>query len=154
VVETASSPADLQAGIYVDASALAKVYVAEPESDTLEALLKGRRGLQISELGITEVLSAVARRRRDNELTGRQAAQIRHALMDDAHSGAIRLLQLGPAVHREAERLLLSLDAVHLRTLDALHVALALSGGAEWMLTFDRRMAEASLRVGLRVVAL
>jgi predicted nucleic acid-binding protein len=148
------APPGLDDGIYVDASALAKLYLAEPESDAVDAFLSGRQGLQVSELGVTEILSAVARRRREGELTGRQAAQVRDALIHDAHSEAIRLLQLSPAVHREAERLLLSLDSPSLRTLDALHVALAISGGAAWMLTFDRRMAEVSSRVGLRVVEL
>jgi predicted nucleic acid-binding protein len=142
----------LDDGIYVDASALAKIYLPEPESDQIDAFLKGRRGLQISELGITEVLSAVARRRREHALTIRQASQIRDALIDDARSGTLQLLQLSPTVHREAERLLLGFDTVPLRTLDALHVALAISGNADWMVTFDQRMAEASLHAGLRVV--
>jgi uncharacterized protein len=138
--------------IYVDASALAKIYLPEPESDQIDGFLKGRRRLQISELGITEVLSAVARRRREHVLTIRQATQIRDALIDDARSGTLQLLQLSPTVHREAERLLLGFDTVSLRTLDALHIALAISGSASWMVTFDRRMAEASLHAGLRVV--
>jgi predicted nucleic acid-binding protein len=43
---------------------------------------------------------------------------------------------------------------VPLRTLDALHVALALSGAATHVLTFDRRMREAALQSGLSVVNL
>jgi predicted nucleic acid-binding protein len=63
-------------------------------------------------------------------------------------------LDLNPAVHREAERMLLSTESVALRTLDALHIALAASGGATHVLTFDRRMAEATALHGLRVVQL
>jgi hypothetical protein len=42
------------AGVYLDSSALAKLYVPDPESNTLEAFLKGRRDLMVSELAITE----------------------------------------------------------------------------------------------------
>jgi predicted nucleic acid-binding protein len=52
------------AGIYLDSSAFAKLYVPEADSERLDAFLRGRRGLMISELAITEVLSAVARRKR------------------------------------------------------------------------------------------
>ena len=35
----------VDANIYVDSSALAKLYVPEAESDTLDAFLRGRRGV-------------------------------------------------------------------------------------------------------------
>jgi predicted nucleic acid-binding protein len=54
--------------LYIDSSALAKLYVPEAESERLDAFLRGKLGLMISELAITEVLSAVARRKRDGEL--------------------------------------------------------------------------------------
>ncbi len=60
------------AGIYIDSSALAKLYVPEPESDALDAILRGRRDLLMSELAITELLSAVARKRREGVLTAAQ----------------------------------------------------------------------------------
>jgi predicted nucleic acid-binding protein len=46
--------------------------------------------------------------------------------------------------------LLFASDALALRTLDALHIALALSGAATHVATFDRRMSEAATQVGLR----
>lgn len=116
------------ASIYVDASALAKLYVPEAESEVLDAFMRGRRGLMISELAITEVLSAVARRKREGELPAREANEIRDAVLVDADSGAFGRLDLNPGVHREAERLLLATDSLSLRTLDALHIALAFSG--------------------------
>jgi uncharacterized protein len=145
-----ASPAD--EALYLDSSALAKLYVPEPASERLDAFLTGRRGLMISELAITEVLSAVARRRREGELEAQVAYEIRAALLADADSGSFARLDLSPAVHREAERLLLGVDCVALRTLDALHIALALSGTATHVVTFDLRMREAALQAGLRVV--
>jgi predicted nucleic acid-binding protein len=147
-----SESSETHTGVYVDSSALAKLYVPEADSDRLENLLRGRRDLMISELAITEVLSAVARRRRDGELDANQANQIREALLADARSGAFKRLDLDPVVHREAERLLFATDVVALRTLDALHIALALSGTATHMVTIDRRMTEAARQARLRVI--
>jgi uncharacterized protein len=142
------------AGIYLDSSALAKIYVPEAESERLDRFLRGRRGLMISELAITEVLSAVARRKREGVLNIDQASEIRDAVLEDAESGSFDRLELSPAVHREAERLLLGIDSVPLRTLDALHVALALSGSATHLLTFDVHMRAAALHAGLKSIDL
>ena len=66
----------------------------------------------ISELAITEVLCALARRKREGELRADVANQIRGALLADADSGSFTRLHLDPAVHREAERLLLTTDSL------------------------------------------
>jgi predicted nucleic acid-binding protein len=143
-----------EGGIYIDSSALAKVYLPEPESDALDKFLQGRQNLMISELAITEVISAAARRRKEGLLKAKQANEIRDAVLSDARSGSFQRLDLSPSVHREAERLLLSTESVPLRTLDALHISLALSGAATRVVTFDVRMAQAATLHGLNVVDL
>jgi predicted nucleic acid-binding protein len=140
-------------GIYLDASALAKLYIPEPESESLEACLRGRRDLLISELTITEVISALARRRREGELSATQLFLVRDAVLA-AGAGSFRRLDMSPAVHREAEQLLLGIASVALRALDALHIALALSGSAKRIATFDARLRAAALHVGLKTVDL
>jgi predicted nucleic acid-binding protein len=140
-------------GIYLDASALAKLYLPEPESESLEACLRGRRDLLISELTITEVVSAVARRRREGALSTAQLFLVRDAVLA-AGGGSFRRLDMSPAVHREAERLLLGIDSVPLRALDALHIALAFSGAATRIATFDARMSAAAWHAGLKTVDL
>jgi predicted nucleic acid-binding protein len=149
---TGPTGSPIEVALYVDASALAKLYVPEPESERLDAFLRGRLGLMISELAITEVLSAVARRKREGGLRPELANQIRDALLADADSGSFARLHLDPAVHRDAERLLLGTASLPLRTLDALHLALAFSGAATHVLTFDRRMREAAVQSGLSVI--
>lgn len=139
--------------LYIDSSALAKLYVPEKSSDQVDSYLRGKVGLMISELAITEVLSALARRKREGQLSSDVANRIRDALLSDAESGAFARLHLDPAVHREAERLLLT-TSVPFRTLDALHLALAFSGAATHLLTFDSRMREAALQSGLNVIDL
>ena len=47
-------------GLYLDASALAKLYVTEPGSDVLDDALRGRGDLMVSDLAVTEVVSAFA----------------------------------------------------------------------------------------------
>ena len=151
--EPSSGLIDAGSGVYIDSSGLAKLYVPEPESEPLDRFLRGRSDLMISDLCITEVISAVARRRREGALDAEQAMRIRDAVLSDARSGSFRLLDLNPAIHREAERMLLSTDSIALRTLDALHIGLALSGEANHVITFDNRMAEAAALQGLKVIA-
>jgi predicted nucleic acid-binding protein len=139
--------------LYVDSSALAKLYAPEIDSDEVDSYLRGKVGLMISELAITEVLSAIGRRKREGELSSAMANKIRDALLEDATSGAFSRLHLDPEAHRKAEHLLLT-TAVPLRTLDALHLALAFSGAATHLLTFDRRMREAAVQSGMNVIDL
>jgi uncharacterized protein len=147
-------PGAADSGIYIDSSALAKLYVPEHDSDSLDAILRGRRDLLISELAITEVLSAVARKRREGMLSASQAFEIRDAVLADADSGSFCRIDLSPLVHRQAERLLFNVESVALRTLDALHIALALHGSATYIVTFDARMRAAALHAGLKAVDL
>ena len=145
---------DPPGGVYVDSSAFAKLYVPEPESGILDEYLQGRSDVMISELMITEVISAVARRKREGLLDAKRAREIREAVMSDATSGCFRRVDITPAIHREAERMLLSTESVSLRTLDALHIALALSGSARRLITFDTRLADAAALHGLQIVQL
>jgi predicted nucleic acid-binding protein len=145
-VSTSSIP------LYVDSSALAKLYVPERDSDEVDAYLRGKTGLMISELAISEVLSALVRRKREGELSSVLANRIRDALLADADSGAFARVSLDPAVHRHAERLLLMTTSVPLRTLDALHLALAFSGAATHLLTFDKRMRDAAAHCGFNII--
>jgi len=145
---------ETEEGVYLDSSALAKLYLPEPESERLDRFLRGRRDLLISELSVTEVISAVARRKREGALGAKQANQIRDAVLSDAASGSFRRMDLSPFIHRQAERMLLSTESVPLRTLDALHIALAVSGEARRVITFDSRMAEAAVLHGLQLVQL
>jgi predicted nucleic acid-binding protein len=47
--------------------------------------------------------------------------------------------------------MLLSVEGVALRAADALHLALAVSGDASSVLTYDRRLASAAGAIGLNV---
>lgn len=134
--------------VYCDASALAKVYLREPDSKEVESLLAGRRDVIVSELSITEIISSVARRRREGAITGAIAAQIRSAILTDLEAGFFLRSDLTPETHREAEKLLLA-SSVALRTLDALHVAGAVLARAASVAAYDRRLREGAASLGL-----
>ena len=145
---TASSPSG---PIYLDTSALVKVYLPEAESDIVDQLLIGRQDLFISDLVVAEIVSAVARRRRDGALEVKVAQRLRSKILKDIESGVFLKIDLPAAVFRKAERILLALDAVALRSADAIHLALALSADARSIVTYDERMAEAATSLGFEV---
>jgi predicted nucleic acid-binding protein len=137
--------------LYVDASALAKLYLPEPQSERLNRALQGRTDLLVSDLALTEIVSALARRRRAGEITLTAVNRIYRAVLGDIEDGTLRRMDLLAESHRDAERLLLTLDETPLRAADALHLALALEGDAGTLATFDLRLAAAARAVGLPV---
>ncbi len=142
---------DLPGALYCDASALVKLYVPEKESDELNQIVEGRRDLLVSDLSITEIVSSLSRRRREGAITAPIVARLHRAVLGHLEAGVYRRVELIPATHREAERLLLSVEALPLRAADALHLALAISGDAASLLTYDRRLADAGRSIGLNV---
>ncbi len=138
--------------LYLDASALVKIYLPEPGSEQLDAALTGRDDLMISDLGITEIISALARRRREGNLGIEVASRLHGTILDEVGGGMYEVVPLLPPTHREAERLLLALEERPLRAADALHLALAIAAGARSVITFDERLADAARRIGIYAV--
>ena len=144
----ASAPDSWRGPLYLDASALAKLYLPEEGSDELDSRLAGRRDLLVSELAVTEIASAFARRRREGEVSEDAARALRNAILTDLDAEQFLRVELSSAAHREAERLLLS-ASVALRAADSLHLSLALLAGAAGVVTFDRVMIAAASPLGL-----
>ena len=135
--------------VYLDTSALAKLYVGERESDALESAILGRRDLIVSDLAVTELTSVFARRLRDGDLAASAVRRLYQRLLRDLADGEYRRVELGDRVHREAERLLMVLGRrVALRAADSLHLATASVAGAGALVTFDRRMDSAARELG------
>lgn len=145
------SGARLAGPLYLDTSALVKLYLPEPESDDLNRLLVGRHDVVVSDLAVTEIVSSLCRRRREGSLTTAVVTRLHRALLGHMEAGVYRRSELIPAAHREAERLLISLGTVPLRAADALHLALALGAEAASLLTWDRRLGAAARAIGLGV---
>lgn len=125
---------------YLDTSALVRLVVAEAETDALRAWLVGaERDAVSSDLARTELLRAVRRATPDRVVQAR-------AVLD-----AVTLLEVSTAIFEEAGRL----DPVIVRSLDAVHLAAALSLGddLEGLVTYDSRLAEAASANGIVVIA-
>jgi uncharacterized protein len=145
------APADA-VGWYLDASALVKLYLPEPETTALERALEGRADLVTSDLSITETVGAWARRRREQALSAQDLATLHRRIRRDRDEGPYGLIHSSADAHRSAEGLLIMLSSVPLRASDALHVAHALSAGASVMVTFDRHLSRAAQAAGLAAI--
>jgi predicted nucleic acid-binding protein len=124
---------------YLDSSALVKTVVEEPESGALIEWLVGERELAACDLVRVEAIRAV--RVSDPGAVERARSVLRTLTM-------IRLDP--PLLDRAAE-----MEPASLRSLDAIHLAAALSLGSDLagVVTYDVRMAEAAERLGLAVAA-
>jgi predicted nucleic acid-binding protein len=103
----------------------------------------------VSELTVTEMVSALARLLREGALTREAVLRIQQAVMERLGDGTYQRVELTPETHRRAEQLLLQLSQTPLRAADALHLALALSTRAPSLASFDSRLAAAARAVGL-----
>jgi predicted nucleic acid-binding protein len=133
--------------IYLDASALVKLFVPEPESEVLNQALVGAKDVIVSDLALTEMASALGRRTREGRLTATDSRRLHREAAKLATS--CRPAELTPSIHRHAERLLLLSQKVPLRALDALHVATALDAEAATLVTYDPRLRDAAAAQGL-----
>ena len=138
--------------IYLDTSALLKLYLREPGSDELNRAVAGRRDLVLSELAVTELISAVARRKREGGLSPSDAGRLHTTLLEDAGSDIYLRVDLAPPTHRSAETILLSSETESLKAADALHLALAQSADARAIATYDGRMRRAAEARGLALL--
>jgi len=123
----------------------------EPGSDEFNQIVEGRDDLLVSDLAVTEVVSALSRRLRQGALTREVARLVQHAIVGGLDGGVYRRVELSRDVHRRAEHFLLSLTETLLRAADALHLALATSAQAASMASFDVRLGAAARAVGLAV---
>ncbi len=128
-------PAEL---VYVDASAFVKLVLPEPETPALLAALDGAARLVAAEVIEVEVLRATRRGGGDPAVARAQLA-------------ALRTLPLSSEIRARASLL----DPPTVRSLDAIHLATALSLGErlDRLYTYDERMALAGRQAGLDVLA-
>ncbi len=145
-----TSQAEKWAGpIYLDASAVVKLFVPEADSDDLNEALVGAEDVILSDLALTETASALGRRAREGLLVLAESNRLYREAAKLAAS--CRRAELTPPVHRRAERLLLTSRENPLRALDALHIALALDADAATLVTYDPRLQAAAVLQGLFV---
>ncbi len=126
--------------VYLDSSAIVKLLVSERDATALRRYLGARHYRVSSALARVEVLRTLVRLDADAATLARAEetlARIALIPMDDpVLSGAVQL------------------KPTRLRTLDAVHLATALSLSAvKVVVTYDHRLQEAAVAAGLRVAA-
>jgi hypothetical protein len=135
--------------VYLDASALLKLYLPEEGSAELDRALRGRTDLLVADLAVTEIASALSRRAREGSFPSGRARKVHDELLRGLQVGPYERVELAGEVHRAAERLLFGRLDLALRAADALHLALATASRAESLATFDTRLHLAARAQGL-----
>lgn len=126
--------------IYLDSSAIVKLFVEEPESAALRRTLAEHPARISSMLARVETLRALRRRNRSAETLGRAEAVLER----------IALVPLDEPILRAAA----ATEPRTLRSLDAIHLATALSlFGLDLLVTYDQRLFTAAAAAGLPVVS-
>lgn len=125
---------------YADTSALVKLVIAEPESSAFRSWLADVQPQVVAaDLVRTELVRAVRRAAPERAITAREVLD------------SVTLIAVSTAAFEEAGRL----DPPALRSLDAIHVAVALGLGdeLEGMLAYDDRLAQAAIAHGIPVLS-
>jgi predicted nucleic acid-binding protein len=113
--------------------------------------VEGRNDVLVSDLAVTEIVSALAHRLRQGALARDAARRLQHAILGRLDEGVYPRVELTRDVHRRAEQFLLRLPETPLRAADALHLALATSARAASLASFDARLAAAARAIGLAI---
>ena len=137
--------------LYLDSSALVKLYVREPETAELSAFVrKSAPPLPFSSLHELELTHALERRREEGDLSTIAVNQITGAIDKDLTQGVLsRPDAEWPGIFARAIHLLRQHRG--LRSLDALHIGQALESGAVWFVTYDKRQGKAASAEGLKL---
>ncbi|MFZ0886981.1 MAG: type II toxin-antitoxin system VapC family toxin [Candidatus Binataceae bacterium] len=141
----------LSSSTYIDTSALAKRYLREAGSDEFDRFLGRMVSVSISRLTMVELRCLLGRRRRNRDIDAGAERRAVAAFEDDVAQGFLEVHPLEDRHAIGASALLARLNAVPLRTLDALHLAIATAIGADATATADDTFAAAAAALRLRV---
>jgi len=136
---------------YLDTSAVAKWYLNEDGSDAFVAYIKGLDVAVISSLTRTEMRSLLARRRRMGDLDPALESLIFATFLDDIAGGFLSPCPTDDARFDEAVSLIARYQEHPLRTLDALHLAVARHEQVDAIATADGVMADTAEAMGFAV---
>ena len=131
--------------VFLDSSALAKRYIAEKGSERILALWQEADDISLSILCVPEVLSACNRLRREKKLDQKGYQAIKDGFFRDIED--TDLINVVPTI---IEGAVSCLAGGTMRTLDAIHVASAMSVGSELFVTSDPRQAEGARAMKLK----
>jgi predicted nucleic acid-binding protein len=138
-------------GPYLDTSALAKWYLNEPFAGEFEAFLQELPTATISRLTVVEFRCLLARRRRAREISRAIEGRVFRTFEEDVRAGFLQVQPVSDEHLVAALELIARLGRFPLRTLDALHLAIAQGSKVRGIATADRIMAEAGRALGFEV---
>ena len=130
--------------LMLDSSALAKRYIREDGSDSIDHLLHSATQLALCIILVPEIISGLNRRLREQILSVKGYRKIKQQLLDDVHDATV--LQLTPSVISRSVELL---ENNVLRAMDSLHISCALEWQADLFVTSDKRQFLAAKNAGL-----
>lgn len=130
--------------VYADTSAIVKLVVREAETDAMTEAATAWERIATSEITTIELPRAVKRARADRRAEVADDRTVLELL------AALEIVSLTDDVRAAAA----SAEPPELRTLDAIHLASAMTLGAsvELVATYDDRLERAALGAGLHVV--
>lgn len=134
---------------YIDTSALAKWYVYEDGSQAVNAFIIGLDTAIISTLTVVEMRCLLARRRRNRQLSEEVEQRNYAAFQHHIAQGILDVLDVESRHFVEATHMISMLPHCALRTLDALHLAVAVDAGLGDIATADQGFADAAVTLGL-----
>jgi len=133
--------------IYLDTSVVVAYYCPEPLSHRAERLIRALYRPSVSDLTEVEFRSALSRKVRVGELDVMGATRIVSAFSTHLEEGLYTRVSLERRHHQMAGEWL-GRFALVLRTLDALHLAVAASGGFG-LATADAALAQSAKTLGI-----
>lgn len=140
---------------YFDSGVLLKLYLPEPNSVQAVALVQAVSSSPVlTPLHVLEMRSAIRQKQGRNEVTDAECQALLADFDQDIASGFyVRVTPAWDNIFAHAETLSSQHTvSTHCRTLDTLHVALALEIGATEFCIFDQRQAAMARLAGLTVV--
>ena len=132
--------------VFLDTSAFAKRYVAEPGSAKVMEMCQQADSLVVSVICVPELISTLSRLVREKKLAKADYRKLKGAAMADLAD--VDICQITSEVLVSVVSLL---ESYPLRVMDALHVSCALAVEPDIFVSADHRQLSAARKAGLKV---
>ena len=130
--------------VYFDSSAFAKRFIEEGGSQKIDEICGKASAIGLSIICLPEIISALNRRLRENDISSNEYALAKSCLYRDTEDAEI--INITDGVVAKSEILL---EKNVLRAMDALHIASAIEWDADLFVTADNRQEQAAKNAGL-----
>ncbi|MEK7473990.1 MAG: type II toxin-antitoxin system VapC family toxin [Candidatus Coatesbacteria bacterium] len=137
--------------LFLDTSALVKLFVREPGSEKVERLTGRDPQIHVGPFAHHEFVSAVKRRTREGSLTPAGAAKALAEFREDLNESFL-VVQFSQELSRRALLLLEGRGGEGLRTLDAFQLSACLGVPGAVFLLADRTLAKIAHREGVKTI--